>query len=396
MSGSRRVRAFVTVGFLGFLLQVVALDGLVRQAGLPYPLAVALAVELAILHNFAWHERWTWRDRQQPGLAAVAGRLVRFNAATAFTSIGGNVLVTVALVEWLRAPVIPAGIAAVALMSALNLTLADRLVFRTGGLIAVVLSTTAVPAHAADLTPATIAAFDSYVRQAEQRRSRESADSERFLSMDFESPEAAATLRTRLRSGEVIALAVTGGGSLDVPGGLIHHWRGYVHIAGATVDDLLAALRTPDAHRQDEVLEARVSDERPGAHVLFLKLRRTGIVTAVYNTEHEVTYERRSRNRAVSRSVSRRIAEVENPGRENEREKPVGRDRGFLWRMNSCWRYEPVPGGVIVELESITLSRDLPWGFGAVAAPIVSRVARESVVRTLAALRDRFETRAGR
>src|SRR5690606_36177550 len=87
MSGSRRVRAFVTVGFLGFLLQVVALDGLVRQAGLPYPLAVALAVELAILHNFAWHERWTWRDRQQPGLAAVAGRLVRFNAATAFTSI---------------------------------------------------------------------------------------------------------------------------------------------------------------------------------------------------------------------------------------------------------------------------------------------------------------------
>lgn len=398
MSRSRRVRAFVGVGLLGFILQVAVLDGLISHAGVRYPLAVALAVELAILHNFAWHERWTWRDRRQPGFLAVAGRLARFNTATALTSVGGNVLVTMALVEWLDVPVIPASIAAVVLMSALNFALADRLVFRTSGLLALVLSTIAAPAHAAQLTPATIAAFDGYVRQTERRLAREAADSERFLSVDFEPPETGAALHARLRLGEIVALAVEtagDGGGLDVPGGLIHHWRGYVFVPNVTVDDLLAALRAPDAHRQEEVLEARVSEVRPGAHLLFLKLRRTGIVTATYNTEHVVTYARAARGRATSRSVSRRIAEVERLDTGVERERPVGRDRGFLWRMNSYWRYEPVSGGVIVELESITLSRDLPWGLGAIARPIIGRVARESVVRTLAALRDRFETRAG-
>ncbi|HEX7087970.1 MAG TPA: GtrA family protein [Vicinamibacterales bacterium] len=204
MSGSRRVRAFIAVGLLGFILQVAVLDGLVSHAGLPYPLAVALAVELAILHNFAWHERWTWRDRHEPGFVAVAGRLVRFNTATALTSIAGNLLVTMALVEWLRVPVIPAGIAAVGLMSVLNFTLTDRVVFRTSGLLAVVLSTAAAPAHAAELLPETVAAFDSYVRQdgaaALARRLRSRAvpvDGFRAAGDGCGAPRAAATPRDR-------------------------------------------------------------------------------------------------------------------------------------------------------------------------------------------------------
>lgn len=61
--------------------------------------------------------------------------------------------------------------------------------------------------------------------------------------------------------------------------------------------------------------------------------------------------------------------------------------------MNSYWRYQAVPGGVVIELESLTLSRNVPWGVGAVVRPLVDQVARESLTRTLVALRTRFGER---
>ena len=62
---SRGLR-FVSVGAGGFVVHAATLQGLVSLAGLPYPVATALAVEASILHNFLWHERWTWADRVQP------------------------------------------------------------------------------------------------------------------------------------------------------------------------------------------------------------------------------------------------------------------------------------------------------------------------------------------
>ena len=79
-----------------------------------------------------------------------------------------------------------------------------------------------------------------------------------------------------------------------------------------------------------------------------------------------------------------------NLGEADEYECPPGVDRGFLWGLNSYWRYQAVPGGVFVELESLTLSRGVPWGVGAVVQPLVDQVARESLTRTLVSLRARF------
>ena len=64
--------------------------------------------------------------------------------------------------------------------------------------------------------------------------------------------------------------------------------------------------------------------------------------------------------------------------------------------MNSYWRYEAVPGGVIVELESLTLSRGLPWGTGTAIRPLIQRVARESIERTLVTLDQRVRLAASR
>ena len=88
-----------------------------------------------------------------------------------------------------------------------------------------------------------------------------------------------------------------------------------------------------------------------------------------------------------------RIAEVENQGTADEHELPPGMDRGFLWRLNAYWRYESAPDGVFVEIESLSLSRAVPWGLGTVVRPLAYRVARESMVRSLEALRSRFQTR---
>jgi putative flippase GtrA len=116
---------------------VVTLHAL-AAAGLPYPFATALAVEAAILHNFLWHERWTWADRSSTGQAGPRARsyerlrrLIRFNGATALISIGGNVALMALFVGRLHLPLIAANLLAVLTLSVLNFLSADRLVFAT-------------------------------------------------------------------------------------------------------------------------------------------------------------------------------------------------------------------------------------------------------------------------
>ena len=98
----RRISRFVTVGAIGFALQLGALTLLTQAVGWPYEPATALAVALAVLHNFWWHERWTWRDRTATG-PCLGGRIARYYVTTGATSIAGNLALTavgVELVGW--------------------------------------------------------------------------------------------------------------------------------------------------------------------------------------------------------------------------------------------------------------------------------------------------------
>ncbi len=124
----RRVWAFVAVGVIGFGLQLTLL-ALLTRAHVPYLAATAIAVETTIVHNFLWHERWTWRDRRETGAAVRWARLARFNLTTALTSLIGTLVWTAALVEIGGAPILVANAVAVALVGVLNLVLADRYVF---------------------------------------------------------------------------------------------------------------------------------------------------------------------------------------------------------------------------------------------------------------------------
>jgi putative flippase GtrA len=96
---------------------------------LPEFAAMPLAVEVALLHNFVWHERFTWNDRRFVGLRQRAARLFRFHAGNGVFSISANTLLTWGFVEWLRLPAVPSAVAAIALCAPANFLLADCWVF---------------------------------------------------------------------------------------------------------------------------------------------------------------------------------------------------------------------------------------------------------------------------
>jgi hypothetical protein len=117
-------------------------------------------------------------------------------------------------------------------------------------------------------------------------------------------------------------------------------------------------------------------------------LRKTKVVTVILNTEYDVTYTRLDAGRATSDSRSTRIAEVENAGKPNQSEKAVGNDSGFMWRLNSYWRFQQRDGGVYVQLEAISLTRDIPTGLGWLISPFISSIPKESLVFTLTHTRE--------
>jgi putative flippase GtrA len=123
-----RFARFATVGALGFVLQLAAIAFL-TTAGWPYLPAAAIAVELAAVHNFCWHERWTWRDRAMPR-RAVGRRLADYHLTTVSSAVAGNVMLTGAFVEVFGAPPLLANVAAVCILACAGFAVADRWVFR--------------------------------------------------------------------------------------------------------------------------------------------------------------------------------------------------------------------------------------------------------------------------
>lgn len=129
MSGLRRWAAFYSVGALGFLVQLASLYVLVQGLGLHFLAATAIAVEAAVLHNFVWHEHWTWADRRQHARGAMPGRLARFHLANGAVSMGGNLVAMKILVDFCGMNCMLANGIAVAASSVLNFLAGDLFVF---------------------------------------------------------------------------------------------------------------------------------------------------------------------------------------------------------------------------------------------------------------------------
>ncbi len=126
----RRWLKFNTVGAIGIGVQLGVLAGLKSGLGMAYLPATALAVEAAVLHNFIWHELWTWRGRNYG--SSVLARLLKFHLGNGLISIAANLALMRILVGALHAPYLPANLASIAIASLANFLAAEFFVFRSG------------------------------------------------------------------------------------------------------------------------------------------------------------------------------------------------------------------------------------------------------------------------
>jgi hypothetical protein len=252
----------------------------------------------------------------------------------------------------------------------------------------------AAPAAAgAELQNRTIQAFDRYVRLTEARLNGTAP----FLWIDG-LPEARRrdALQTVQRKELSIERLQTkeNGRDIDVPDGLIHHWVGTAFVPGVTINDALAVLQDYNEHHRiyAPTVAASKLQSRDGDRFTFLlRFVMKKVITVTVNSDHEAVFRRPAADRAEGWIHSTRIAEVENAGTPSEREKPIGDDGGYLWRLNTYWRLLARDGGLYIHCESVSLSRGIPFGFGWVVGPFVTSIPRESLTFTLETTRKRLE-----
>jgi hypothetical protein len=247
--------------------------------------------------------------------------------------------------------------------------------------------------ESAELHQPTVRAWEDYVRVVQARVETELQTTKPFLVLERLPQSEQQKSAVSLAAGSVFISRLPGPNlrapAPDIPDGLVHHWLGVVRIPGVRLEDVLAFVqRYDDSPRYfNDVIASKLLQRNGDDFEVFLKLRRQKVVTVVYNTTHRVTYRRLDATHAASRSVAVRIAQLEDAGQPTGPEKPIGHDSGYLWRLNSYWRFVETGGAVTVECESLTLSRDIPLLVSWLVRGIVEDVSRESVEQTLGSIK---------
>ena len=242
-------------------------------------------------------------------------------------------------------------------------------------------------------------AFERYIKLVEARSEADLNRGTALLWVDGLAEQQRAEAYAALKRGEVMLKKLEildNDKPIPCPGGLIHHWTGLVFIPGAKLEDVLRVLEDYDHHAvyyAPDVERSKI-ESRDGDHFrVFLRFRRHKVITVVLNTEHEVQYFHDAPGKAHSRSSAVRVAEVENAGKSDEREKTPGDNHGFMWRMETWWRMEERDGGVYVQSEVASLTRDIPTGLGWLIGPFVTGIPKETLTFTLGATRKAVQTR---
>jgi hypothetical protein len=238
---------------------------------------------------------------------------------------------------------------------------------------------------ATDLKPRTIKAFDDYIQRLEARLDQQ-VKGPGFLWIDQDPGRA-----ERLKREQVLAESLTGKEPMKVPDGLIHDWAGAVFLPGATLDKTLALVENYDHHKDvygPEVIGSRLVSRNGNDFKIQLRLLKKKVITVVLDTRYDVHYVQVDRTRWYSRSYSTQIQEVEEAGKPGERLLPPGKDHGFLWRLYSYWRFVERDGGVYMECEAVSLTRDIPTGLGWLIEPVIRQLPRESLLNTLRKTRE--------
>jgi hypothetical protein len=236
----------------------------------------------------------------------------------------------------------------------------------------------AANAPAAKLTPAAQRQFEDYVSNVEARLESQHASSETYLAVP---PSKAGEPR----------LEPVNGGTRPLAGALLHHWRGSALVPHATPSQMLALLRDfrhLSNHYAPQIVSSRVIQEHGDTATLAMRLKEQKVIMVVLDAEYRFESRLSASERGFSLSRSTHVWQVDNPGSAQERRRTEGDDDGFLWRLNSYWSFARVPGGLQIECEAVSLTRDVPLGLGWMIAPLLNDFPREALAFTLNATRN--------
>ena len=250
-----------------------------------------------------------------------------------------------------------------------------------------------LPLKAADLQAQAAQNYARYIALTQAQVDAELAQSGSYLWVERLPEERRTEALAQLRSGGVVIEkleTLDDGKPIAVPGGLIHHWIGTAFVPGATLAQTLAFMQDYDhkvEYFKPDIVRSKILKHEGDDYFVLLRFYQKKIITTVIDTDQEVHYHVVDKTHAWSRSNATRVQEVDNPGKSDERLEPEGHDRGFVWKLNTFWRFEEKDGGTYLECQAISLSRDIPTGLGWMVGSFVSSVPRESLTFTLTTAR---------
>jgi hypothetical protein len=251
----------------------------------------------------------------------------------------------------------------------------------------------ALPLSAADLQAQAAQNYARYIALTQAQVDAELAQSGSYLRVERLPDARRAEALAQLRSGGVVIEkleTLDDGKAIVVPGGLIHHWIGTAFVPGATLAQTLAFMEDYDhkvEYFKPDIVRSKILQHEGDDYFVLLRFFQKKIITTVIDTDQQVHYHVVDKTHAWSRSSATRVQEVDNPGKSDERLEPEGHDRGFVWKLNTFWRFEERDGGTYLECQAISLSRDIPTGLGWMVGSFVSSVPRESLTFTLTTAR---------
>jgi hypothetical protein len=193
----------------------------------------------------------------------------------------------------------------------------------------------------------------------------------------------------RLRRGELVLENLTPA-KKDLPGAMLHHWRGTAFLPGATAADAERIMRDFAVYPRiyaPQVVSARVLAQNGNRCQATMRVKQKHVITVVMDTAYDIEFGQRDARRFWSNSRSTRIDEIGDAGTKDEHALSPADQHGFLWRLNTYWAFDERDGGLYMQIESVSLTRSIPTGLGWVIGPFVESVPRESLEFTLRATR---------
>ncbi len=221
----------------------------------------------------------------------------------------------------------------------------------------------AIPAFGVEPSADTSHAFDQYI-SATEKQLHDGA----FLYSDSH-PEA----KTAARNGQTFVMQQRSG-EVRISGGLIHDWLGFSFFPGVHIVELRAQMQDYGNYKRTyapDVIDSKMLAQNGDRFRAYLKLQNKQFITLTYDSEYDVSYSAPAADRLEIVSHSTRIQQT-------------GTDQGFLWRLNSYWRFVEADGGVYAQCRSVSLSRAIPFGFGWLHEPL-EKFPRDSMTRTMEA-----------